>query len=321
MMDSEVLYNPSNMYDKSKDSEFCKQNPSKIEVDASKIFLYNVNLENTLERFKDIDNMSDDDLYNLINMSYYYILEASSEIKVNSSNNEDLSKNQFYMAIMSLFNNIRFITILTNILKSNNNLDSTHRIYMNRIIYNYFTLPPEHKNMVVERLMLDLSMTVNSYAITTLLGIGLDINLACLIAVSRFSSMDDSICVKRVNLDLFNSSNPNITLQTVVDIYQRLFNTCVCKLFEGIMFDAYSQAELEQATEVQRNIYSLQGLAVLELLMAMPSFSIRVILESYYSDYINLKHPPVRFSMKLSNDYYRINEVVDIMALQGIYIP
>lgn len=285
---------------------------------------YNIDMNGFLSKFDKIDMMNDNGLAVLVQESYLALLDASALIITQSqTSGVDLRNNPSYMALMKIFTNSKLICILSNILKGAN-LDYKRRIYVNRIVYNYIILPAQHKDQVVEKMMFDLGDTVNAKSIPNLLGTGISRELASMITIAANSSEDEYVCIRRVNLLIFNVGNLNImTLQRIVDIYQYTFNKSVTKLFEGIMFDVYSPRDLENATSDQKEIYQLIVTAVLELINQMPSQSIRMILTSYYMDFTsNPNILAVRASMNLSEDYYRINDVIELMKRDdNMYLP
>lgn len=279
---------------------------------------YVYNMEGFVNRFSNIDSMSDSDLAVLVHQNYTTILDAINNMPPES---QDVN-NPYYVSLVGLFTNMRFVTILCNILRNEKQLLGLDRtIYLNRIIYNYTTVPAK-KDITIERLLIDLGDIINADDLPILLQIGLPRNIASKIAVARRSSKNEEICIKRVNLIIYNTGDLSImNEQMIVDIYQYLFNNSVSSLFNGIMFDVYSKQDLNNATEDQREIYSLCVTAVLELLKNMPTASIRMVLSSYSMAFINNPRP-VRCSLNLSNDYYRINEVIDYLEKnEGIYLP
>ena len=283
--------------------------------DLQNPYLYN--MTGFIERFSHIDTLGDSELERLVHENYISILDA---INLMSPEQSQVS-NPYYVSLVGLFTNQKFVSSLANILR-NAPLDNTRRYYLNRIIYNYLVLPNEQKDSTIERLLVDLSNTINAQILPTLIGIGLPMDIASYVAIAANSSFNDHINVRRVNLIIFNCGNLEVmTLQRIVDIYQYMFNRSVTVLFEAIMFDVYSEDDLKNATSSQREIYSLMVTAVLELLNNMPSNAIRTILTSYSADYA-ANPRPVRCSLCLSNDYYRINEVIDMMErVDRIYLP
>lgn len=274
-------------------------------IDISKSFCLDTNA--FFEDFNNLNTMPDNQLQQFVLSSYIQVLNM---VPLAASNPE------YSHRLMQIISNDRYINILTNVL-GNNPLDYTHKIYLNHLIYDYIMFKGINTILMGSKMIYRLADVANSDILHRLYQTGFDRDMLSLLCICRNSSLDESINVKRVNLTLFNS-NRELTLQNVVDVYQTLFNTSVSKLFEGIMFDVYSKEELDNATDNQKNIYSLMGLAVLELLNVMPSESIQIILSSYVQGSYG---KPIRFSMKLSEDYWRINEVIEKLYSQGIYVP
>ena len=59
------------------------------------------------------------------------------------------------------------------------------------------------------------------------------------------------------------------------------------------------------------------GTAVLELLNVMPLSSIKIILSGYVMDGVGVHK---RFSLNLSADYSRINQVIEELRMEGVAI-
>lgn len=265
-----------------------------------------LNIDMFLNRFKEIDNMNDNELHDLVEATYAMVLEST------------VAKKDTMLAI-TLFNNIRYVTALINVL-SKVSLTYSQRVYCNKLVYDYLRVP-ENKNPTIEQLLQNLSNTVNADIIPGLLGIGLPRDLASYIALARYSSMDEHTTVKRVNRCIFNTGDTNlITEVRLIRIYENLYSDCMTKLFKGIMLDVYPKDYLNECSEESNEIYSLIGLAVLTMVNTMPYDSIRFILKSYHTDYINFPSY-VRFSLKLSDDYHRINDVIFNLQENGIYLP
>lgn len=303
-----------------KEFEQGKTNPVYTDLrPRSDSYVYDMN--GFIERFSKIDSMSDDNLQLLINETYGSILDAIDLLLKQSKGLT--TSNPYYVSLVGLFTNQRFVSKFANTLKSvlrMSQLPINQRVTLNRIIYNYTTLSSNNKDKMIETMLINIADIINVDILPTLIGIGLPKELATMIAISSKSSMDDFINVKRVNLCIFNCGSLKImTLQRIVDIYQNIFNRCMTILFEAIMFDVYSEDDLRNATEDQREIYSLIVTAVLEMINQMPISAIKTILMCYASDYA-YKACRVRSNLNLSQDYYRINEAIDLLKIEGIYI-
>lgn len=283
-----------------------KEQQKEIHIDIKDSFTLNMN--NFLTKFKEESNsMSDNELYELVKATYDMVLEST------------VAKKDTVLAI-TLFNNARYITALTNVLNTVK-LTYSQKVYCNKLAYDYFRIPGE-KDQVIIQLLQNLSNTVNFDIIPSLIGDGIPKDLASYIALARYSSIDEYITVKRVNSLIFNFSNDMMTEQRIINIYQTLYSECMTKLFKGIILDVYSVDLLNKSTSQSQEIYSLIGLAVLTMVNTMPYSDIKTILKSYYGDYINFPSA-TRFSMQsLSDDYSRINDVIyDLKINEDINLP
>lgn len=278
-------------------------------IDISKTF--HIDPVAFFREFDNLNNMSDADLEKFVAYSYIAVLDM-----VPLANNNP----EYAQKLINIISNERYVNMLANII-GNVPLSYTHKVYLNHLIYDYIMYVGVDKilKMPIGKMIYGLADMANMDILPKLYRTGFNKDMLSFLCICRNSSLDEFIDVKRVNLVLFNS-NLELTLQNVVDVYQTLFNNCVTKLFEGIMFDVYSKEDLNNATENQKNIYSLMGLAVLELLNAMPSNAIQTILSSYVQDYRTFQFA-IRFSLRLSDDYWRINEVISLLNSQGIYVP
>jgi hypothetical protein len=276
------------------------------EVHINLINSFTLSVETFLKKFDEINNMSDNELFDLVKSTYAMILEST------------VGKRDSILAV-TLFNNARYIVALTNVLNTVK-LTYSQKIYCNRLVYDYLRIPGD-KDATIMSLLQNLSAIVNNDIIPSLLGIGLPINLASYIARARYSSMDEYVTVKRVNYYLFHTSDTNIiTEQRIIKIYEIFYSECMTKLFKAIMADNYPKDVLDKASDESNEIYSLIGLAVLTMVNTMPHNDILFILKSYYEDYINFPFE-TRFSMKLSDDYSRINNALEMLSHEGIYLP
>lgn len=257
------------------------------------------------QKLKHIDSIQDRELFALIKSCYENLLN-------------DIVKEEF-RSYINLFTNIRFLTIFIQVMNTVK-LPYHSRIHCNKIAYDYLTIT--RRDPYIEQLLYSLSRTVNRDVIPGLLGIGLPEDLASYMVLARFSSTKELINVKRLNHIIVTSPIHLMTEQTIVWIYEKLFDR-VTPLFEGVMFDVVDTNEL---TEEQQEIYSTISLAALLILNNMPSPDIRKVLISYVGDYMAMYYQPgkkcVRFSVDtLSSDYKRILDVVELLKRENIYVP
>lgn len=253
------------------------------------------------QKLINIDQMSDKEAFELIKKNYDSILSDTFV-------NQDID-------ILNLFKNERFLILMIQVMSSLTSISHSNRVYCNKIAYDYLTLSDTKEE--IKNLMFTLSKTVNKDIIPLLLGLQLPNDLAAYLALARFSSLKETINIRRLNLIMMTSSIEIMTEQNIVWIYEKLFDN-ITILFEAIMFDVY-----EDINSSMSEIYSRISLAVLDILDNMPMHSIQKVLMSYIGDYNALYNTHnVRFSMRsLSNDYQRINYVVSMLMQQNIYIP
>lgn len=261
------------------------------------------------KKLLNLDKLSDKELYELVKENYKAIL---SDIFI--KDNRDY---------INVFDNTRFLTAMIQSLSVVDDLTYAERIYCNKLCYDYMTYST-NKDSYTKQLFLSLSKTVNKVIIPKLIGIGLDENLACYLALARYSSEKEFVNVKRMNFVIQSSSSNIMTEQMIVNIYCALFEK-ITSLFEATMFDVYEKPESEEeSNEEMELIYSTISLAILDILNHMPSDEMRKVLISYAGDYQILHSgSPVRFSMDTIAvcDYPRIISVVDMLKAENVYVP
>lgn len=258
------------------------------------------------EKLKKYNLLNDKELYELLHDNYITIF---CDIFVNNDS-----------SFLDLFTEERFLTMMIRVINCTNNIPTDTKLFCNKLAYDYITNSTDD-NEKINSLFFSLSKSVNRSIIPILLGIGLDDDLSAYIALAFNSSQKDFVNIKRLNLILMKSSPSIMTEQRIVWIYEKLFKSFT-SLFEGTMFDVYDQTKISEDMDL---IYSTCNLAILDILNSMESNDIRKILISYAGDYEILYNSitSVRFSMHtLSNDYYRINNVINALASnEGIYVP
>lgn len=280
-----------------KENAVSEKVPELVNVD-----IVNSPLINTVfrDRIQNIDKMTDRELYNLLKNSYETLF---SDIFIKND-----------IQYLNMFTNSRFLNMITQIM-GEVQISYINRIYCNKIVYDY--LAYDNSDEYIKSLMLNFSRVVNRDIIPIIVGIGIPENIATELVIARYSSMKELVNVKRLNFVITSSLIDIMTEQTIVFIYEKLFNK-MTPLFEGIMFDVY-----ECETEESEEIYSRISLAVLDILNGMTSADIRKVLISYSSDYTMLfVDNGVRFSMNsLSYDFERINNIVEQLKQENIYLP
>lgn len=256
------------------------------------------------EKLYSIDTIADYDLVNLIKTC---VDQICSDI---------LKQDIFYI---NLIQNHKFLDAYVKVMSSIP-IDDTRRLCCNKLTYDYLTLA-DRGDEYIKRKFLDLSKVTNEKAISRLLDLGIDPTTATNMAMSRYSSITEDVNVKRLNFVICNKDPEIMTEQMIIYIYEKLFNR-VTPLFEGAMFEWYTNEEAEELGESFMTIYSAISLAVLTILNNMTSMDIRRVLMGYSKNWMYKRKPPVRFSVHaLSGDFARINAVVEALSIENVYLP
>lgn len=218
----------------------------------------------------------------------------------------------------SILTNQKFISAFIRAINSIP-INYTIQLACNKIAYDYFT--SDHPDQSIKKQYLSLSKTVNNKYITKLISLGLDENIATNLSLCRFSSVNESTNVKRLNFAIYNRDPELMNEQIVVWIYEKLFSR-ISDLFQSTMFEVYNQQQQTDFGDNFMEVYGTVGLAVLCILNNMTSDNICKVLIGYEEEWIYKGRPPVRFSLHaLSNDYSKIGRVVEYLTSTGKQIP
>lgn len=198
-------------------------------------------------------------------------------------------------------------------------MDYSTKLACNKITYDYFT--SENPDQSIKQQYLNMSRNVNREAINKLLALGLDETTASNLALCRYSSANEKTNIKRLNFSIYHRDPNVMNEQMVVWIYEKLFDR-ISDLFQATMFEVYTQQQQDDFGENFMEVYGTVGLAVLIILNNMTSDNIRKVLSGYEAEWEYQGRPAVRFSLHtLSNDYSRINRVVEYLTSTGKVIP
>lgn len=286
-------------------SQLAKTPPSvspKVDVSISNNPIMNRDVLKT--KLLDLDSIMDYDLTNLIKTC---IDQICSDI---------LNQDNFYI---TLIQNHKFLDSFTKAISSIP-IDNTRRLCVNKLTYDYLTLADKGDEYVKHKFV-NLCAMINKVAINRLIDLGIDKSTAINMAMSRYSSMSEVVNVKRLNFVICNKDPEIMTEQMIIYIYEKLFNR-ITPLFEGAMFEYYTDEEADTLGDSFMTIYSAVSLAVLTILNNMTSIDIKKVLTGYSGKWFFEGKPMVRFSLHaLSGDFDRINAVVDSLTKGNIYLP
>lgn len=265
---------------------------------------------------KNINTVSDKDLYNYISMNYTYILGELFGVKKDS--------------YVDLLLNPKFLLVLNQALadKQFSNVDLIH---LNDFIYNNIVF--QNKDPFIRSILFSLGETINRSTVSALNVLGsLDHELCVFIAVTYKSSFKDTVNAKRINLALCISSKKILSVNEIINIYYVLYSKMFTPLFIATMFDRNVQDAEEKGEEwvtdreatINDNITS----AIMYLLESMNPADISRVLKVFYDEFTNTyKSNPnaIRTSIRAvcSEDSRYVKIPILIQELEGhnIMIP
>ena len=255
-------------------------------------------------------------LHNIANMDNSN-LKAFIQANIDQIINDIINNDADYVGI---FQDYRFLDIFTEVISSNAITYNTI-LGCNKLAYDYITLSEDHIDNTVKNKLINLSNIVNRTTIKRLMDLGLSTIDACNIAICRYSSGNEKINTERLNFMLCKMNSNIVTLQNIIYIYEILYDS-ISSLFSGIMFETYTEEEEDDFGYDFMNNYSNISIAILTIVNNLPSDKIDILLRGYVEEWKTNKCPQTRFSFRsISNDYNKINNVVEGLIASDIYIP
>lgn len=266
--------------------------------------------------FKKIEDnsLSDEDIQLNIKRCY--------EEYLNYDNFKDANTRKIFQ---SIWTNARFLKNFIKVLETDKSLNiSTLSITtICKITYDYFCIPDNDaqykKDSEILNLLFKLSEIVNFNIIVQLSTI-MGMEAAKFICLSRYSSFKQEECILRLNECIMNFGyDYNFSVKNIIYIYSRFFAFDFSSLFIHSMVLEKDTIELNHNQEI---VYDKISYALLLILDSLTSQDIYKTLKRY-GCYLSLMHDPIiRFSMKnLSNDFYRVSNVISQLLDEGIIIP
>ena len=281
-----------------------------VEVNPKNLILSmdDTNLGSITSRLFKLENMSDQDLYNLVSKSYQYLLDEMFIAK-----NVEL--------INFLYTNPRFIMTFNNVLsRPDIKLTYLQTVYCNRLAYDFFTARGD-KDKYIRALLVNLIKTVNRAINPSLIGLGLNEELASYLTNARYSSLKENIQVKRLNVIIMQQSSEVMTVQMIVDIYGKLFDR-ITPLFDGIMYDYWPNDQF--INPEMEDIYATINVAILEIVNNLPDNIMYHLLRNFHETYHMVNSDKkVRFNIYsfCKEDYPRLDYTLELLRREGIVLP
>jgi hypothetical protein len=233
----------------------------------------------------------------------YEILEASYTTLLT----EDIVKGDKQL-IRTLFTQDKVLGAMSRVVSTKyRQFTYEQRVYLNKILYSMI-MNNTADNEYSHNMLMSIA-TENNHDQVMNLNRFLPNDVSATLAVMRYSSFKEMNNVRRLNDAIMKSLKPaDNTEQIIVNIYDVLYPR-VTYLFEGIMIDVKDRSKL---SEDEREIYGIQGLAILDVIEQMPVPSIHKVLKTFYGDlHMIFEDCPTRFSLFsiAACDYPRITEV------------
>ena len=232
---------------------------------------------------------------------------------------------------VNLFTDVRFLDAFIDVLVRMQYYEKDTIIKCNTICYHYLTLNDSVKDPRVVSRMIQISNIINRSGLPHLLGLGLNETLVTMLLIARYSDLDLNICVKRVDHIIIRQPKELMSQKMISEIFKSLYNPMeeFPRIFPYFMLDVlpdYNEniPNTLWITDEIDEVNSVMNLAVLDILDNLPTQLIRNTLVNYAEGYrIVNPNRRVRFSMqRLSDDYYRINDVVYALAeREAIFVP
>ena len=262
------------------------------------------------EKLRNISNMPNDELYEILSLGYSTIL-----------NKDFIDKNK--SMIGNLFMNERFVTIFSQVLMNVTiPFTSEQKTSCNRLIYDYIVYHGDNKNDEVMNVLYKVGKTINRDLVPIMCALGLSEALALDLIIARHSTKNEYLGMQRVNVTIINSDPSIMTEQMIVWIYEKLFDH-LTPMFEGIMFDVWDDDDF--VNEDKEEVYGLINLAILDILQEAPMVSIISVISSFAQDrYFIHANDPIRFNIKAISvsDNGRVVEAIDhVEKDRGINVP
>ena len=197
-----------------------------------------------------------------------------------------------------------------------NKVINTYITTVNKLAFDYLLLESQDKDEEVLYLLKEIAKHTDYNYILKLCDI-MPLELATMIAMARFSDFNFTESINRFNNTIYKSEM-DFSEQDIIHIYAVFFSERFTELFNITMTNIEDNFE----KRLHKKVYDMMSLALLDILESMTSEDIEKVLQSY-SSYIELTNIcNFRFSLRsLSDDYSRINVIIDELLNKGICIP
>lgn len=254
-----------------------------------------------LDALANVSKIDTQRLYDLIMTGYPFLLDK-----------EFIDTNAVVVA--RAFIDEKFIGIFSQILMTKvDEFTYDQKINCNRLIYEYIIYKNNNKQTMSK--LYALARILNQDKIPVLYGFGFEKQTIDDLIISRYSTQDEVLAMKRVNCVIVNSDIESMTEQNIINIYERLFDR-LTPMFEGIMFDVWDKERMRPS---QEEIYGRITLAILTILENAPHEVIMAVLTNFAQNRQLLhQDEPLRINLKAIavSDYGRVVYAVQTFEKQ-----
>ena len=266
-------------------------------------------LSTIVEKIKDIDNLNEEEIKQIIIRQYPTILNYDLFLSVPETRN----------AALELFTNKRFLVLFFDVVGLLD-LSESQKICINKLVYDYYSLP-EKDNEICE-LLLSISYVTNNRLVIRLSAI-LGVNGARILSMVANSSFRIDKKVHRINTFIIRCGI-KLSVQNVVDIYLTIFDRFK-DLFINSMLESIEHLSIEdQSNDIIRSNFNTISTALYTILDSMVSKDVEQILLNYvYALQILPSDVKIRFSFKnIINMSDRMKKIRDNVEYEtGLIIP
>jgi hypothetical protein len=261
-----------------------------------------------------VPDMDSAELRRYISINYYSIL--------NGVFNGDSDK------YLRCFQNTNFLDAFIDIISERKYFDNDETIRLNNICYDYLTYDRSKRDPKVADKMTIIANIVDRAKMPRLLGLGLSDSAAISLLIARYSNTSIEVVTKRVDFIMTIQPVEVMSKKMIIEIFRVLFNVMEdwIRVFPTIMVDVIPVRREDDPSSrwVTDDIEEIDwaiSLAALDILDYLPTEIIRKVLINY-SEGMAMMPKPKRFSMNnLSDDYYRIKNVIIGLKNEGIIVP
>lgn len=233
-------------------------------------------IENIVQKFEDMNNISDDELKSIIKRQYKLILNYDNFL----SNNREFAQR--------LFMNKRFLNCLLDIIGTLI-LDRDEKICINKLCYDYLRLP--NKDQEILDILLSISYYVNNILVIRLSAY-IPIREARMLAIIANSSFKIEKNIHRINW--FFTWVCTVESGTFMNVYQTLFDHLMYPIIYTLL-----QVDTEALKNQQTRInYNMITASMITLLLHMTMDDMVKVLTNYGYIWILYGKPPVRVEFR-----------------------